>query len=176
MARKTLEERYWKFVDKNGPTQPHMSSSCWLWTGSINKTNGNYGNFGVDGTIINSHRMAYQLTYGIIPNNKNEIMHLCDVPHCCNPTHLKAGTHAENMKDAAEKGRMSKHRKDRRAQPRSNKTKKRISSSSAKKLTDAEVLSIRSDTRTQQEIAITYNVSQAQISNIKNRKLRKYVK
>ena len=40
----TIEERFWKKVDKNGPTLPHMETECWLWTGA---TNGKYGRIAI---------------------------------------------------------------------------------------------------------------------------------
>lgn len=33
------------------------------------------------------------------------VMHTCDRPNCCNPSHLKAGTHYENMQDRKRKNR-----------------------------------------------------------------------
>ena len=52
-----------------------------------------------------AHRIMYQLTKGPIPNDL-EIMHTCDIGNCINPDHLVLGTHIDNMKDAANKGRL----------------------------------------------------------------------
>lgn len=51
-----------------------------------------------------AHRAAYFFTHGSIPEGL-QINHHCDVPACCNPRHLYAGTHAENMRDAVERNR-----------------------------------------------------------------------
>lgn len=44
-----------------------------------------------------AHRLVYTLLIGLIPEDKPVIMHLCNNPPCCEPSHLKAGTHAENI-------------------------------------------------------------------------------
>lgn len=84
----TVEERFWAKVDKSG--------ECWLWTGYI-MPNG-YGFWGYGhpvATKTTSHRFAYELTNGPIPDGLH-IDHLCRVRACCRPDHLEAVTQAEN--------------------------------------------------------------------------------
>ncbi len=45
-----------------------------------------------------SHRVAYYLEYGEIPDGKY-IRHKCDNSKCINPNHLEVGTHQDNMND-----------------------------------------------------------------------------
>jgi hypothetical protein len=57
-----------------------------------------------------AHRLAYTLAHGDIPDGMH-VLHSCDVPCCCNPDHLRLGSHDENMRDMAERKRAVGHNK-----------------------------------------------------------------
>ena len=83
-------------------------SGCWLWLGAVDSCG--YGSvhrsFGARGTgkSFGAHRLAYEEANGPIPTAKH-VLHRCDVPSCINPAHLFLGTHRDNMRDAATKGK-----------------------------------------------------------------------
>jgi hypothetical protein len=52
-----------------------------------------------------THRVAWELAVGPIPAGAS-VLHKCDVPLCCNPSHLFLGTQTDNLADAREKGRL----------------------------------------------------------------------
>ena len=94
-------ERFWSKVNKNGPTQPHMSSPCWQWIAAKRK---GYGTFKISGKSQAAHRVSLTLAIGGIPEGL-VAMHDCDNPACVNPSHLRAGTSSQNAIDSFNKGR-----------------------------------------------------------------------
>lgn len=88
-------ESFWSKVDMTPDDQ-----SCWLWKGS--KDPKGYGRIGrvIDGRTVHAmaHRTALLMIGVEIPAGAH-VLHSCDVPSCCNPGHLRAGTNRENMID-----------------------------------------------------------------------------
>lgn len=85
----------------------------------------------------------YRHNVGEIPDG-HEVLHQCDVKPCVNPSHLRTGTHAENMREAAERKRMKPALGERNSQA---------------KLSNDLVLQIYAATGTNQEVAKRYGVN-----------------
>src|SRR5262245_12418777 len=88
--------RFWSKVDKTG--------ICWLWRGARNRQA--YGMFHLQGEMRRAHRVAYELTYGAIPDGLF-VCHTCDTPACVRPDHLWLGTARDNAQDCKAKGRLN---------------------------------------------------------------------
>lgn len=93
--------RFWKQVD----IIHERPDCCWEWKGY--RKNDGYGRVTIDSKDCMSHRVAYQLKIGQIPDGML-VCHSCDNPPCCNPSHLFVGSHSDNMKDMASKKRGKK--------------------------------------------------------------------
>lgn len=94
--------RFWDLVDKAGPRHPRYGR-CWLWMGG--RGSKAYGGFTHRGVMRGAHQVAFELDRGTPPKKGLVIMHLCDRRECVRPSHLREGTQAENIQDAARKGR-----------------------------------------------------------------------
>ena len=155
--RRTLEERFWKYVMK--------ADDCWPWIGTTN-----HDGYGVLRTRLESgrrqstfaHRVSWQMHYGEITEGL-EVCHKCDNPPCVKPEHLFLATHIENIRDATVKGRMRGLRGELNWNA---------------KLTDKMVLEIHLMTSqgvSRTAIAKHFNVSTALISAIARRQIWKHV-
>lgn len=83
--------------------EPDTNGGCWLFTGSLD-CNG-YGKLTVMRNGKKYKAYAHRAAYGLSKARGVHILHKCDVPACCNPSHLMAGTHTDNMRDMLKKGR-----------------------------------------------------------------------
>jgi hypothetical protein len=146
-----LTEKHIKrfFASMRDASMLPSGNGCHIWTGS--KHNKGYGEFTVHVNKkrykFRAHRLAYYLTYGVDPGQLH-VLHSCDNPPCCNPTHLFLGTNLDNQRDRQQKMR-------------------------GIKLTQEQVLQIRArleNGEANASLAKEYNVTPANITLIKTRK------
>ena len=192
------KERFWIFVNKNGKTPDQSKQyyaglgNCWEWEGTILSTG--YGQIKHSGQKFSTHRMAWFITNGAIPEGM-VVMHRCDNRRCCRVDHLQIGTHGDNNRDATIKGRQpsgdeswSRLHPERLARgdrngsrlhpetrPRGDCHYSRLKPelvlrgerSGTAKLTNAQVEYIRSSPKTGVELSAELGTSQSNISSIR---------
>ena len=131
--------------------------SCWEWTAS--KTSFGYGRMGTDCGNYKAHRLSWELHNGPIPAGLY-VCHKCDNPACVRPEHLFLGTPKDNVLDRNTKGRhnMPCGLKHYRA-----------------KLTEQDIINIRSDSGSNRQLAERYGVSHHNIMFIRKRKTWKHI-
>lgn len=81
-------------------TQVIKKDGCWDWIGSHDKLG--YGQFRTHKWRKQAHKMAFELTGGVVPKGK-ELDHLCKNKGCCNPNHVEPVTHKINIQRYYEK-------------------------------------------------------------------------
>lgn len=141
MAKLSTYERMMRRVIPN-------EDGCWIFTGYKEKFG--YGRVNTPLGVDRTHRVSYKHFYGDITKNLC-VLHVCDVPACCNPNHLFLGTRAENAVDKAKKQRDNR------------------------KLAGCDVAEIRLAKGTHQHIANKYGVTSGMVTMIKNGRARQYV-
>ena len=123
-------------------------TGCINWQGK--KNHAGYGRTTYQGRFTLVHRVSWAVGNAQEMPSGLSVLHRCDNPSCINVDHLFVGTQEDNMKDMASKSRASCG----------------VGRYNAK-LSDEEVLRIRSDDRTSPIIAAEYGVSRRLISGIK---------
>lgn len=143
MKSPTIEKRF------SESWTPEPYSGCWLWTKGTRSFG--YGNFFVKSPDLHqaAHRVSWEIYRGEIPEELC-VLHRCDTPSCVNPDHLFLGTRRENSADMARKKRSTIGSRN----PNS-------------KLTEADVLAIRSSLESHSKIAKKYGVLFGNIKDIR---------
>ena len=87
----SLAERFWAYVEPNGPVANSNLGPCWLWTG-YTRSNG-FGQIRVHDSLESAHILSWMLHYGVEKPRGLEIGHKCKVNSCVRPDHLILGSH-----------------------------------------------------------------------------------
>lgn len=140
---------------------------CWEWKAGL--THDGYGRFKLNGRTVRAHRVAVDWI-GDGADDDASLLHSCDNPKCVNPSHLRPGTHAENMVDMVARGRSAKgDRHGARLHPETRprgdshhmRARAPLGMETAKK-----VRALKARGLTQDAIAAELNMSQGHVSNI----------
>ena len=75
------------------------TDGCWVWAKSTNSSG--YGQLIVGGKHWTAHR--YSLSCVREVKSSDIVRHSCHNKKCCNPEHLKVGSHKDNYRDSFEK-------------------------------------------------------------------------
>ena len=68
---------------------------CWLWLGQQDKDG--YGRVWIKNRKFLVHRLVYLDVVGSVPDGL-VLDHMCNVPPCCNPLHLRVCTSKDNVR------------------------------------------------------------------------------
>ena len=127
------------------PGEP-PEEGCWDWTGATTRPRKGYGKILMWGkrTVL-AHHISYRIYKGPIPTGLN-VLHSCDRGICVQPAHLHLGTLVQNSRQMVHRRRMKL------------------------KLSEADVLAIRSSTLPQQQLADIYGINGSNVSRIRTGK------
>ena len=129
-------------------------SGCWEWQGALgggSYKKGIYGAFWYEGKTVSASRWIYSYVHNKQLNKDAQICHHCDNPSCVNPSHLFEGNVQDNIDDRNIKNRQAKGEKHGGA-----------------KLTEQDVIEIRSNRINSKIMAKKYNVHRDTIHKIRS--------
>lgn len=155
----TFKELFFSKTKRAKPIQYYANEEgCYICTShSPNRKNG-YPRISSNGKRWRIARYIETLRRGTLPNGI-VVRHICDNPLCINPDHLKIGTHADNMQDKLERGRMPLGEEH----PFS-------------KLKTHDIKIIRNSDISNTELARIFGVSKSTISSVRKYKTWKHVR
>jgi hypothetical protein len=136
------------------------SNGCFLCTSHRNmKGRGpySYPQVKIKGKQRNLSRVIYEMIYGPIPPGM-VVRHKCDTPLCINPAHLELGTTADNVADKVARNRQAKG-----------------SQIGASRLTEAQIVEIRSSEMPAVELAEKLKVHPATVWRVRQGVIWKHV-
>lgn len=138
----------------NRRIEPDLTEDeCWPWQGSFGgvktRTGLGYGKLTVSGKQLDAHRVSWELHHGRAVPVGSQVMHTCDFPPCVNPKHLRLGSNDENVEDMVAKLRHTYGERNPQA-----------------KLTENDVLVIRSSPATASELAQQFGVTRGTINGV----------
>ena len=133
--------------------QLEYSEECWEWRGKLMSSG--YGTISVNKRHWGTHRLAYTLWVGPIPDGLL-VCHHCDNKVCCNPAHLFVGTHQDNNADMRAKGRQNPAPRWARGDQSPHST-----------LTETAVRFIRESGLSHSELGRMFGVSHSAIRNVR---------
>lgn len=92
------------YLDRGTPRDADPAE-CWPWKGNTCATG-----YGIVWDTkrrkqVYAHRLAWEMENDAAIPEGAHVLHSCDNPPCVNPAHLSLGTHQENMRQKAERGR-----------------------------------------------------------------------
>jgi len=91
-----LAERFWAHVEIGD------QDDCWHWLGSRDPLG--YGRCRDDQRSRVAHAVAWELANNDVTRGF-DVLHDCDVRHCCNPHHLHLGTQTDNNRERDQRDR-----------------------------------------------------------------------
>lgn len=122
---------------------------CWVYTGPKFDSRG-YGAFTLRRRVVRAHRFAWYAEHKQPMPAGFVVMHLCDNPSCVRPDHLRLAPQIENVHDRDAKGRTARGER-----------------ASTAKLTAAQVLAIRADSRGARPVAAEFGVARSLVQRIR---------